>query len=238
MQQIINPQGALVCVALNDKSQLAALSDRFHQAPYLKPATQPVLYFKPRNTRSNNGSVMPYPSHLAEDQALYVGASLVAVIAEPCCRVSEEQALSYCAGVTLMHDFSLREESYYRPDIKGKCLDHSAAVAERITPLDNLGALDDLVVVTQLNEQTEYRFPSVQMQRSISELISSISHIMTLQSGDLIALGFAGERIQLCPEDQVISYIETGEASTVVELKNSVSKKVASSALTGQGAEQ
>jgi len=46
----------LVCVALNDKAQLQALDATFNQAPYNKPPTQPVLYYKPRNTWNVDGA--------------------------------------------------------------------------------------------------------------------------------------------------------------------------------------
>jgi len=46
------------------------------------------------------------------------------------------------------------------------------------------------------------------MQRSVAELISIISHIMTLQPGEVIAVGFAGDRVALAKGDKVEVAIE------------------------------
>jgi len=205
-------KGKLVCVALNDQQQLESLQTTFSEKPYQQPPTQPVLYFKPHNTWSVDGTDIAW-----QDNGLVVGASLAVVIGKECCRVSTEQALESIGGYTLVHDFSLPEQSYYRPDIKGKCLDGSAPVGAQVVAASDVSEPQALVVTTKVNGTTVNEQPVNQLCRSVAELIHSISFIMTLQPGDLIAVGFPGDRIVLQPGDQVSS-----EISGLVTLNNTV----------------
>ncbi|EPJ44077.1 MAG: hypothetical protein OFPI_40540 [Osedax symbiont Rs2] len=207
-------KGKLICVALNDSEQLSAMQQEFSEAPYKAPPTQPVLYFKPHNTWNTQAATIDWPS---TGGPLYVGASLAVVVATKCTRVSAEQALEYVAGFSILHDFSLQEKSYYRPDIKGKCLDGTAPLGAKVTPIDQVSDLSALSVITEVNGELASEFPLSQMQRSVPELISSISYIMTLEPGDVIAVGFKGERILLNKGDKVCSAI-----AGVTELSNQV----------------
>lgn len=200
----------LVCVALNDKAQLAALETAFNQAPYNKPPTQPVLYYKPRNTWNLAGAEIEWAKGFdgQDVPAMVVGASLGVVIGKKTCRVSADDALNYVAGYTLVADYSLPEESYYRPDIKGKCLDTSAPVGPEVVPTDKIQNPDALTVIIHVNDQLKSEFKLAEMERSVSELISIISYIMTLQPGEIIAVGFAGDRVPVAKGDQVKASIQ------------------------------
>ncbi|PHQ26581.1 5-carboxymethyl-2-oxo-hex-3- ene-1,7-dioate decarboxylase [Marinobacter guineae] len=200
----------LVCVALNDKSQLAALEGTFNEAPYKKPPTQPVLYYKPRNTWNVDGAEVEWAKDFDGNDApaMAVGASLGVVIGQETCRVSQAEALEYVRGYTIVCDFSLPEESYFRPDIKGKCLDTSAPVGPEIVPADTIDNPDALTVTVFVNGERKNVFPLANMQRSVAELISKISWIMTLQPGEVIAVGFAGERVPVAKGDRVEATIE------------------------------
>ncbi|MCV6591299.1 MAG: fumarylacetoacetate hydrolase family protein [Marinobacterium sp.] len=210
-----------VCVALNDLQQLNSLQAEFNEAPYKQPPTQPVLYFKPRNTWGRDGAVIEQPA----SEQLVVGASIAVMIGQECCRVSEQQALDYVAGYRLLHDFSLPEQSYYRPDIKGKCLDNSAPLSE--AQLDTTVAANpsELTVVTSVNGEQKAALPVTQLHRNVQQLIATISRIMTLQPGDLIAVGFPGDRIPVQPGDQVKSEI-IGASESVI-LQNSIGEGAA-----------
>ena len=200
----------LVCVALNDKAQLAALDATFNDAPYKKPPTQPVLYYKPRNTWSVDGAEVEWAKDFDGNDvaAMAVGASLGVVIGKETCRVSAEDALNYVGGYTIVSDFSLPEESYYRPDIKGKCLDTSAPVGPEIVAADQIANPGTLSVSISVNGEQKSVFELANMERSVAELISIISRIMTLQPGEIIAVGFAGDRVAVTKGDKIEASIE------------------------------
>lgn len=200
----------LVCVALNDKAQLAALEATFNDAPYKKPPTQPVLYYKPRNTWSTDGAVVEWAKDFdGNDVAeMAVGASLGVVIGRETCRVSAEDALDYVGGYTIVADYSLPEQNYFRPDIKGKCLDTSAPVGPEVVAADKVATPDSLSVAISVNGECRSTFKLANMERSVAELISIISRIMTLQPGEIIAVGFAGDRVAVNKGDKVEASIE------------------------------
>ncbi len=207
-------KGKLVCVALNDTKQLSQLDSTFNEKPYVKPPTQPVLYFKTHNTwAGDDANIAP----VKQGQSLVVGASIAVVIGKQCCRVSETEALEYVSGLSLVHDFSLPETSYYRPDIKGKCLDGSAPVAQTPVPLSDIKSIQDLTVITSVNGNEKRTLKVTELHRSIEQLISIVSRIMTLDEGDVIAVGFPAERIPLNAGDQVSSTM-----SGLIQLNNKV----------------
>lgn len=206
-------KGKLVCVALNDQQQLQDLNATFNEAPYKNAPTQPVLYFKPHNTWSTDGASIEW-----QEETLVVGASLTVVFGEECCRTSAEDALKYVAGYTLMHDFSLPEKSYYRPDIKGKCLDGSAPIGAAVASASDVADPQALTVVTQVNGETVGEQSVSDLHRGVAELISTISYIMTLQPGDAIAVGFPGNRHPVKQGDKITSSIAgVTELTNVVE---------------------
>ncbi|SEG53470.1 fumarylacetoacetate hydrolase family protein [Vibrio hangzhouensis] len=194
-------QGKVVCVALNDSQQLDNLTSIFEQAPYKAPPTEPVLYFKPHNTWNQDNRAIQWPG---KQNALVVGASLAVIIGKTCCRVTQEEALDYVEGFALLHDFSLPETSYYRPDIKGKCLDNSLTLSAPVQVSD-LNNYKDLELVTAVNGSAKRYFPLSRLSRGTEQLLEKISHIMTLDKGDIIAIGFAGERVELQPYDKITS---------------------------------
>jgi len=197
-------QGKVVCVALNDQQQIDTMKGLFEQAPYQALPTEPVLYFKPHNTWNQGNSPISWPE--SSDDRLVVGASLALIIDKRCCRVNQHEALNYVKELAILHDFSLPEQSYYRPDIKGKCIDQSATLSES-APLSALGALDKLAISTSVNGIEKSNFKLSQTVRSAQQLIEKISHIMTLEKGDIIAFAFAGERIDVAPNDHVKSVV-------------------------------
>lgn len=207
-------QGKLVCVALNDKTQLDDLKDIFNDKPYDKAPSQPVLYFKPRNTWNVDDAEIDLPDHF---QPLVVGASIGVIIGKRCCRVSESDVFDSVSGFTVVHDFSLPETSYYRPDIKGKCLDGSAPVAQSAVAISDITDVNDLSIETRVNETIQRSLKVSDLARGVETLISTISHIMTLNKGDVIAIGFPGKRIPLNPGDRVSSSL-----SGLITLNNQV----------------
>jgi 5-oxopent-3-ene-1,2,5-tricarboxylate decarboxylase/2-hydroxyhepta-2,4-diene-1,7-dioate isomerase len=205
-------KGKLVCVALNDANQFEAMQTEFNEAPYKSAPTQPVLYFKPHNTWSTEGAEIEWA---VDAESMVVGASLAVVFGKECCRVSQDDALEYVGGYTLVHDFSLPEKSYYRPDIKGKCLDGSAPVGGAVVPASDVADPQALSVVTKVNGEVVNEMPLSRSVRGVAELISTISYIMTLQPGDVIAVSFPGQRAPVNKGDKV-----TSEISGVVALNN------------------
>lgn len=209
-----NSQSKLVCVALNDKRHRQEWNDKFQQPPYKALPTEPVLYFKPRNTWNRDNSLIPVEK---ANTSLVVGTSLALLIGKRCQRVNRDNALSYISGVSVVHDISSPEESYYRPDILGKGIDKSAAMngnwqpasilASSASAIPSAPAPSSTIVSTKINGKWRGDISTDHFETDILELIERISFIMTLEPGDIIAPCFHGERIAIRAGDKIESSI-------------------------------
>ncbi|MCP6134942.1 fumarylacetoacetate hydrolase family protein, partial [Klebsiella pneumoniae] len=56
-------------------------------------------------------------------ERLQPGPALGVVIGKNASRVSAADALAHVAGYTIVNEYSLPEDSYYRPAVKAKCRD-------------------------------------------------------------------------------------------------------------------
>lgn len=74
---------------------------------------------------------MIYPKGV---ERLQPGPALGVVIGKSASRVSVENALQHVAGYTIVNEFSLPEDSYYRPAVKAKCRDGFCALGPELVP--------------------------------------------------------------------------------------------------------
>ena len=118
-------------------------------------------------------------------------AELVLVMGGRARCVSEADALSYVAGVTVGQDISDREEQFrsLRQFTMGKSFDTYAPVGPALVTLDEIDDLNDLRIRTWLDGElvqdgatSDWIFPA-------ERLISWASHVCTLEPGDLIFTG-------------------------------------------------
>lgn len=112
--------GTLFGVALNYKGLLDSRLPEFQQPPYQKPPVKPVLFIKTPNTRNEHDAPVLFPRGV---ERLQPGPALGVVIARDASRVKEEEAMAHVAGYVIVNEFSLPEDSYYRPAVKAKCRD-------------------------------------------------------------------------------------------------------------------
>ena len=126
--------GTLFGVALNYQGLLKQRLVEFEQAPYLKPPLKPVLFIKTPNTRNQHeGDVI----HPGQGERLQPGPALGVVMGKSASRVSADEALDYVAGYTVVNEFSLPEDSYYRPAVKAKCRDGFCTIGPDLVPSAN-----------------------------------------------------------------------------------------------------
>jgi 5-oxopent-3-ene-1,2,5-tricarboxylate decarboxylase/2-hydroxyhepta-2,4-diene-1,7-dioate isomerase len=81
-------------------------------------------------------------------------------------------------------------------------------VGPAIVAADKVTNPDALSVTVSVNGEVKSELALANLERSIAELISTISHIMTLQAGEIIAVGFAGDRVPVAKGDKVEAAIE------------------------------
>ena len=195
----------VICVALNYAEHYTRHEDAFHQPPYNKPPRQPVFFIKPPNTLAGHLSKVPCPDSADH---IYTGAGLAFVIGRPASRVKQEQAFDYVSGYTIFNDFSLAEDSYFRPPVNTKCLDRFGPVGPFIVAREEITDPHNLTIKTVVNGELRQAASSADLRLDIPTIIETLTEFMTLQPGMVVVSGFPAERIAVKPGDQVMVEIE------------------------------
>lgn len=147
----------------------------------------PLYFFKPKNTYLDPGATIRKP--LFTSRVVFEG-ELAVVIGRTCKAVGESQALSHVFGYTCVNDLTavdvLTTDPAFAHWSRAKGFDTSCpfgpVIATGIDPAS-------LVVRTRLNGVLRQDYAAADMLFSVPQLISRISHDMTLEPGDMILCG-------------------------------------------------
>ncbi|MCF5666958.1 fumarylacetoacetate hydrolase family protein [Pseudomonas marginalis] len=192
--------GTLFGVALNYQGLLKQHLAEFEAPPYQKPPVKPVLFIKTPNTRNSHGGEVVHPG---QGERLQPGPALAVVMGKDASRVSAADALDYVAGFTLVNEFSLPEDSYYRPAVKAKCRDGFCAIGPELVPTAQLDDLHSLAITLYVNGEIRQQNTTANFVRNIPLLIAEISEFMTLHAGDVLITGTPEGRVDVQPGDTV-----------------------------------
>ncbi|CAH0250209.1 4-hydroxyphenylacetate isomerase [Pseudomonas carnis] len=191
--------GTLFGVALNYQGLLDQHLAAFQQAPYQQPPTKPVLFIKTPNTRNGHDGVVLHP----HGERLQPGPALGVVIGQRASRVSLENAMAHVAGYVVVNEFSLPEDSYYRPAVKAKCRDGFCALGPQLVARDQVANPNQLSLKLFVNGELRQESSTADWIRDIPQLIAEISEFMTLYPGDVLITGTPQGRVDVQPGDQV-----------------------------------
>jgi 2-keto-4-pentenoate hydratase/2-oxohepta-3-ene-1,7-dioic acid hydratase in catechol pathway len=131
--------------------------------------------------------------------------------------VTKKEALGYIAGYCLINDISEREYQLERGGqwVKGKSCDTFGPIGPWLVTPDELGNIQRLDLMMQLNGKTMQDGTTRNMIFGIAHLVSYISKFMTLLPGDIVCTGTpagvgAGKKPQrfLKPGDEMYLTIE------------------------------
>ena len=197
--------GTLFGVALNYNGLLQQRLAEFEQPPYKQAPVKPVLFIKTPNTRNAHGADVIYPSGV---ERLQPGPALGVVIGKDASRVSADDALDHVLGYTIVNEYSLPEDSYYRPAVKAKCRDGFCPVAGEVVGRDEIADPHALPIRLLVNGDVRQQNSTANLVRSIPQLIAEISEFMTLHAGDVLITGTPEGRVDVQPGDEVVVEIE------------------------------
>lgn len=193
--------GTVYGTLLNHVPALASLGDAANAAPYKAAPKAPVLFVKPRNTLLAPGQPVCAPDG---DGVWQVGVSLGIVIGRTACRLAESDAASVVAGYTMVVDFSVPHESFYRPSVRFKARDGSCAIGPRVVAVAETESPDDLAITVAVDGALVQQASTANMIRPVTRLLADVTDFMTLAPGDVLMLGVphgaplvrAGQRIR------------------------------------------
>jgi 2-keto-4-pentenoate hydratase/2-oxohepta-3-ene-1,7-dioic acid hydratase in catechol pathway len=175
----------------SEPTKVIALWNNFHAlAAKLNVAEPPdPLYLMKANTSiAASGATIPRPASYS-GRVVYEG-ELGIVIGQRCTNASEQEAANAVFGYTCVNDVTaadiISKDPTFAQWVRAKSFDGFGPFGPVIaTGLDS----SKLVVRTILNGQERQNYPIADMIFSSAQLVSRISHDMTLLPGDLICCG-------------------------------------------------
>jgi len=197
--------GTVIGVALNLASEVGSMQEQFLADPYKAPPKWPVLFIKPRGTLCGHLSPVQQPRHT---RAIQPGAALAVVIGTRTFRAAAADAWNSVAGYTLFNDFSLPEESFFRPPIKSKCLDSFGPMGPCIVPRDEIPDPRALTVRTFVNGWIRQQIAMRDLIHDFPALIEHITGFMTLSPGDVLVPAVPVARLDVIAGDTVAVEVE------------------------------
>lgn len=212
--------GTVYGTLLNYQGALERLGEAVHEDPYKAPPKAPTLYIKPVNTHIGYGMPIPMPTNIQE---LEVGAALGVVFGRKATRVTNEQALDYVAGYTVVNDVSIPHSSVYRPAISQKCRDGFCPVGPWVIDREAIANPDALTIRVFVNGELRQENTTANLIRSVAQLIADVTDFMTLHEGDTLLVGVPENAPVVKVGDQVrIEIAEVGVLENTVVHENEV----------------
>ena len=182
--------GKIVCIGRNYLEHARELGNEVPQEPlfFLKPSTS-IIY-------DGDPIVLPPQSERVE----YEG-EIGIIIGEKLSKASEQATVDAIRGVLALNDVTAR-------DLQKKDSQWTRAKGfDSFCPIGNVatdfGDIASLTVITRVNGEIKQRGSASDMAFSIPMLLSYVSHVMTLEPGDIVATGTPSGVGPLSPGDVV-----------------------------------
>ena len=152
-----------------------------------EPPAAPLVFTKlPNSLNAHGQTVLLHPISSQIDYE----AELAVVIGSRARRVSEEEALSYVFGYTLINDVSARDLQFGDGQwVRGKGLDGFAPLGPFVTTRDEVPDVHALKIEGRLNGEVMQSSNTSKMIFGVAYLVSYLSQAITLEPGDVIATG-------------------------------------------------
>jgi 2-keto-4-pentenoate hydratase/2-oxohepta-3-ene-1,7-dioic acid hydratase in catechol pathway len=175
---VIAPE-KIICIGLNYRDHAAESG--------MKIPTEPVFFNKFNNALTGAGGPVVIPSNSTQ---VDYEAELAVILRSRVKRVSPEDAMGCVAGYTILHDVSARDWQFRTGQwISGKTFDTFAPCGPWMVTPDEISDPHDLSVRLTLNGKVMQDSSTSNLIFRIPELISYLSHIFTLEAGDIISTG-------------------------------------------------
>jgi 2-keto-4-pentenoate hydratase/2-oxohepta-3-ene-1,7-dioic acid hydratase in catechol pathway len=182
--------GKIVCVGRNYRDHAKELGNEVPK--------EPLIFLKPPSSVIANGDpiVLPAVSSRVEFEG-EIGVVIGAVLT----RASETEAARAIGGIVAVNDVTARDlQNKDGQWTRAKGFDSFCPMG---VPGEAPADLQRLTVITRVNGVEKQRGVASDMVFSIPAILSYISHVMTLEPGDLVATGTPAGVAPLAPGDIV-----------------------------------
>ena len=148
----------------------------------------PIVFTKDISTVIGPYDNIPYDAEVSEK--IDWEAELAIVIGKTAYKVNREQALDYVFGYTVINDISARDlQKRHRQFFLGKSLPGSCPMGPCIMTASDIGDVQSLFVRSRVNGVIKQNDTTASQIFDIATVISTISKVMALQPGTVIATG-------------------------------------------------
>ncbi len=159
--------------------------------------TVPRPFLMPSTVVTGTNSTVPWPAYSQEvDHEI----ELAVMIGKTARCVQADEALNYTAGYLIANDISARSVTFkegraerlwdgFHDWLNGKWSDGFLPLGPWLTTADEIDDPQNLDMTLTVNGQVRQQSNTSSMIYSVAEIISFISHLMTLEPGDVIATG-------------------------------------------------
>ncbi len=162
-----------------------------------RQTTVPRPFLKPATCVLNPEETIPWPAYSREiDYEL----ELAVVIGTAAKCVSADDAPSHIAGYAIVNDVSARSVTFSKNRQKrpwddfydwlnGKWADGFCPMGPYLVTADEVADVQNLKMVLKVNGEVRQNANTSQMIYAVADIVSFLSHIMTLEPGDVICTG-------------------------------------------------
>ena len=177
----ITRPGKVICIGLNYRDHAIESG--------MDIPTEPVLFSKFGNTIIGPEDTILAPT--TSDEVDYE-AELVVVIGKTGKNIAEDAAMDYVAGYTCGHDVSARDYQLKRGGnqwMVGKTFDTFAPIGPALVTREDVPDPHALGIRCVVNGETLQNSSTAQLIFNVPQAIAYLSHVMTLEPGDIIFTG-------------------------------------------------
>ncbi len=172
----LNRPGKIVCIGRNYREHAKEMGN---EVP-----TEPLFFLKPSSSIISDGQPIVLPE---QSERVEFEGEIGIVIGSAIKRASESEAERAISGIVALNDVTAR-------DLQKKDSQWTRAKGfDTFCPVGIVSNgshdLSNLTVVTRVNGVEKQRASSDEMVFSIGKLLSYVSHVMTLEPGDIVATG-------------------------------------------------
>lgn len=168
--------GKIVCIGRNYREHAKELGN---DVP-----VEPLFFLKPPSSVIGEGDTIVLPP---QSQRVEFEGEIGVVIGTSLTRATEEQAATAIKGIVAVNDVTARDlQKKDSQWTRAKGFDTFCPVGEMSA---FAGDLSSLTVITRVNGEEKQRAGASEMVFSIPFLLSYVSHVMTLEPGDVVATG-------------------------------------------------
>jgi 2-keto-4-pentenoate hydratase/2-oxohepta-3-ene-1,7-dioic acid hydratase in catechol pathway len=148
----------------------------------------PIIFTKWPNSVIAQGE--PIPSHLDYTNSTDYEGELTVVIGPGGRGIAKQHAFDHVYGYTIVNDATARTlQNQHKQWFLGKSLDGYCPMGPCIVTADEVRDVAKLQLTTRVNGEVRQDAPVSQLIFDIPTLIATLSRVMTLEPGDLIATG-------------------------------------------------